>query len=121
MSGAANKDPKRSLFFFLGGYDLEMVTIRELLVEHAPGLYYDRKLSWGARASNYRTEIEAVLGREDVPVLVELAMDLPLDPDRMVVVDHHGERAGMENRRPWSRCSSFFAFRPKLGPVGMRL
>jgi hypothetical protein len=89
------KKHKDRWFFFLGGDDLEMVTIRELLVRHAPGQYHDRKLSWGARASDYRTEIEAALIRGDVPVLVELAMDLPLDPDKVIVVDHHGEQSGM--------------------------
>ncbi len=86
--------------FFLGGRDLEMATIREFLAEHAPGRFHDRELSWGAKTSDYREEIEACLFAGETPVLVELKDDLGLDPMRVVVVDHHGERAGAD--RPTS-------------------
>lgn len=87
-------------FFFLGGHDLEMVTLAELLAREAPGRFADKRLSWGAKASDYRREIEAALARGDVPVLVELEPDLELPREVVVVVDHHGDRAGRE--RPTS-------------------
>lgn len=80
------------LTFFLGGHDLEMLTIRELLEAEAPGRVHDEGLGWGARASAYRDEIAACRARGDTPVLVELDNDLGLEA--LVVVDHHGERAG---------------------------
>lgn len=85
----------RPLVFFLGGHDLEMLAIRELLEKHAPGEFYDKELSWGAKASSYRKEIEAALAAGQTPVLVELDDDIRLAPDKVaVVVDHHGTRAG---------------------------
>lgn len=48
------------LSFFLGGRDLEMVTIRDLLL--ASGVdsadVHDAELRWGAKASAYRTSDE---------------------------------------------------------------
>jgi len=82
------------LVFFLGGRDLEMATIRDLLQEVAPGRFYDKALAWGAAASAYRQEILATLAGGLTPVLVELADDLDLTPTRTIVVDHHGARAG---------------------------
>lgn len=82
--------------FFLGGYDLEMVTIRDLLAKEAPGRFYDRHLFWGAKTSDYRQEIENCLAKKEVPVLIELTDDLNLDPESVtIIVDHHGERAGV--------------------------
>ena len=83
--------------FFLGGHDLEMLTIRQLLAD--VGLAQattDHALTWGARASAYEGEIRAALARGQTPVLVELADDLPGDIDRarLILVDHHGGRAG---------------------------
>src|SRR5687768_1077118 len=93
-----------SMVFFLGGRDLEMATIRDWLEAHAPGRFHDRGLAWGAVASAYRAEIDAALTREDAVVLVELDDDLGLasqgPPGRVVVVDHHGDRAGAD--RPTS-------------------
>ncbi len=82
--------------FFLGGRDLEMVTIGDLLAEHASRRFHDKELPWGAKASAYRSEIEDALTHRKMPVLIELAIDLPLDRDRVIVIDHHGERAGAE-------------------------
>jgi hypothetical protein len=85
---------KRDLVFFLGGHDLEMATVRELLERHAPGRFHDRGLRWGAKTSAYRAEIEACLERGQTPVVIELEDDLGLDRDRVIKVDHHGEEAG---------------------------
>ena len=86
-----------SLIFFLGGHDLEMVTIRDLLEREAPGRFHDRNLSWGARISAYRREVAECLANRRTPVLVELEDDLGLEPSAVVVVDHHGHEAGGES------------------------
>jgi hypothetical protein len=91
--------PER-LVFFLGGSDLEMVTIRKLLAAQPGTQYYDKQLSWGAKASAYRDEIAATLAHGGVPVLVELENDLDLEPTAIIVADHHGKRAG--SQRPTS-------------------
>jgi hypothetical protein len=94
--------PPDRLVFFLGGHDLEMVTLRDLLAEHAPGRWHDCGLSWGARASAYAGEIARARGAGLVPVLIELEDDLGLGVGAgdVVVVDHHGDRAGHD--RPTS-------------------
>lgn len=84
---------QNNLIFFLGGHDLEMVTIRDLLLEVAPDRFHDKGLPWGARASEYKEEIEACLARGELPVLVELENDFGLDLDRVLLIDHHGHRA----------------------------
>lgn len=85
--------------FFLGGHDLEMLEIGRLLRD--AGLadrVCDAGLAWGARASAYAEQILAALTRGEIPVLVELEDDLPLSVgrDRVVIVDHHGEKAGAD-------------------------
>ncbi len=79
--------------FFLGGNDLEMETIRRVL-ESQHVEVHDDHLAWGARASHYRDRIRDALDRGLVPVLVELDVDEPLPPKALVVIDHHGDRAG---------------------------
>jgi hypothetical protein len=88
---------------FLGGHDLEMLTIRELLEKHAPGRFFDKNLSWGAKASEYREEITACINRGNVPVLIELENDLGLDPAQIKIVDHHGALAGEDRPTPLHR------------------
>jgi hypothetical protein len=96
--------PESKSVFFLGGHDLEMATIRDLLDRAAPGRVHDCGLAWGARASAYRDEIADALTRGDTPVLVELEDDLGLSTEeragRVVVIDHHNDRAGAD--RPTS-------------------
>jgi len=91
-------------FYFLGGRDLEMAEIAKLLAEHAPGRVHDKQLAWGARLSAYRAELMRAVAAGETPVLVELEDDLPPDAfDRacsVVVIDHHGSRAGQD--RPTS-------------------
>jgi hypothetical protein len=85
------------LHFFLGGQDLEMVTIRDLLQQRAPGQFSDKSLRWGAKASDYAKEIADALSNHKTPVLIELAEDMAL-PGSVVIVDHHGERAGADRK-----------------------
>lgn len=83
------------LVFFLGGHDLEMLAIRELL-EVARARFFDRELAWGAAASAYREDIRSCLERGQTPVLIELDEDLDLAPAHRILVDHHGDRAGRD-------------------------
>ncbi len=83
-----------NLIFFLGGYDLEMVTIRDLLSENNIQ-FYDKKLSWGAKASSYNDEINETLKKGYKPVLIELIDDLNIQ-DKVLIVDHHGKFAGKD-------------------------
>lgn len=83
--------------FFLGGHDLEMLTIVELLKAHVPvERIHDEDLEWGAGVSTYRSDIEFCLSSGRTPVLIELDDDLNLDPHAVVIIDHHGPRAGKD-------------------------
>ena len=77
--------------FFLGGMDAEMCEIRRILQERGER-FVDKSLAWGAKASDYEEELKG-LGKDDVPVLIELEQDIEL-PEHAVVVDHHGPLAG---------------------------
>lgn len=84
--------------FFLGGQDLEMVTIRDFLAAQVtagdPRVAHiaDKSLPWGAKASDYAEEIAQAVATGLVPVLIELAPDLPL-PQQAKLIDHHGDRS----------------------------
>lgn len=80
--------------FLLGGHDLEMLTIRELLQANN-ACFIDMGLGWGAVASAYQPEIEVALKAGKTPVLVELVDDLGLEGE-VVSIDHHGPLAGAE-------------------------
>lgn len=96
---------KGKLLFLLGGYDLEMVTIRDLLLKvgfqdvtgndppFPERAFADRRLTWGALLSSYKSELNAVKEqRERTVVAVELTEDIPA-PENYVVIDHHNERS----------------------------
>jgi hypothetical protein len=87
---------------FLGGRDLEMVEIANLVAGRADVEVHDRRLPWGATASAYATEIRAPLDRGRAAIVVELPDDLPADVprERITWVDHHGALAGAD--RPTS-------------------
>lgn len=78
--------------FFLGGQDLEMLRIKDVLT-HRGWEFFDKKLSWGAKASSYQQEIAEVTSQGKTPVLIELELDIEL-PASAIVVDHHGDRSG---------------------------
>ena len=83
--------------FFLGGHDLEMETIADLLEElHATYCY--KKLNWGAKASAYKDEIGHAIKANHTPVIVELLDDVGLPPESIVIVDHHGVNAGASRK-----------------------
>src|SRR3990167_2856633 len=81
--------------FFLGGQDLEMLTIRKFLEEKGQEVF-DRRLEWGAKASFYASEIMQAAMEGKIPVLIELERDYPL-PESTILIDHHGERSGEES------------------------
>lgn len=81
----------QNLHFFLGGKDLEMETIKNLLNKQGVA-YSDAGLAWGASTSKYGDEIEKVAEDGKTPVIIELAIDSKL-PENTVNVDHHNENA----------------------------
>ena len=86
---------KNKYLFFLGGYDGEMVTIKELFeTEKIP--YKDKELRWGAALSDYREDLER-LSPETIPVFIELRLDISY-PERAIIIDHHNERAGKNQK-----------------------
>ena len=83
--------------FFLGGRDLEMRVIRELIERRRAGTVHDRNLAWGARTGDYRDEIEQALESGHEAVLIELTDDVGFEGrSGVIVVDHHGPRAGRD-------------------------
>jgi len=87
-------------WFFLGGRDLEMLAIRELLEDEYQGPYTDHELQWGAKASDYKNEISRAIERGYIPVLVELENDLDLQSSTVEIIDHHNEYAGANAPTP---------------------
>lgn len=84
--------------FFLGGHDLEMIEIAALVHEvRGFEAVCDKGLAWGARVSHCAAEITAAHAQGLISVAVELSDDMPVDwppRARLVLVDHHGARAG---------------------------
>jgi hypothetical protein len=73
--------------FLLGGYDLEMIEIRNILKQNRE-VFYDFKLQWGARLSSYIH----VLNSEDTFVGIELTEDVP-PPAHYIAIDHHNQNS----------------------------
>ena len=78
----------KNYIFFLGGYDAEMHEIKEIFTSYNL-TFFDKNLSWGAKASEYKNEIEN-LRENEIPVLIELTIDISL-PENSVIIDHHNE------------------------------
>lgn len=82
---------KQDYIFLLGGYDLEMVTIRNLLIEHGyidNISLFDKHLSWGAKWSDYSDVYSRFADTEKIIFGVELLPDIKL-PSNCQQVDHH--------------------------------
>lgn len=81
--------------FLLGGHDLEMLTIRDVLDAHGCK-YADHRLRWdNARLSSYRDEIER-FERENAQGCIygiELENDLTTFPECYRPIDHHNEQS----------------------------
>lgn len=81
------------LHFLLGGYDLEMIEIRNLLEENN-FLFSDKNLSWGASVDNYSDVILAHPLHHFVGV--ELAVRNPsLLPKYYIEIDHHNDKVNL--------------------------
>lgn len=82
---------KRDFHFFLGGQDLEMTEIAKMLATNGQP-FDDAQMQWGAAASKYGDRISQVTATGKTPVLIELAEDVDL-PKNTILVDHHGARS----------------------------
>lgn len=95
-------EEKQHRIFLLGGRDLEMITIRDLLIEHgykdgriepdAPLLYFDRDLEWGAQWSAYSDIVNNARYAEYTIYGIELGVDMDLR-GKCRLVDHHNCKA----------------------------
>lgn len=77
--------------FLLGGYDLEMLTIKQMLEERRDCMVLDRHLKWdNAQLSAYQDEL---LHYSDYNIYgIELKEDVPV-PNRYHRIDHHNDWA----------------------------
>lgn len=78
--------------FLLGGHDLEMLTIKELLSEkgyHRGKNLFDNQLSWGAKLSSYENIIAQ--NKNSIIYGIELVEDIP-PPERYIAIDHHNSK-----------------------------
>lgn len=79
--------------FLLGGYDLEMLEIKKLLLQKGidPKALFDKKLSWGASLSAYSDIIEIYANQPEYSIVsIELTPDIP-PPSNYHTIDHHND------------------------------
>ena len=75
--------------FLLGGYDLEMLTIKRMLESRDDCVVLDRHLGWGdARLSAYQEDLTSIQYGDIFGI--ELMEDIPV-PHSYHRVDHHGD------------------------------
>jgi len=79
---------KKKYIFFIGGYDAEMFEILNIL-KHYNLSFFDKKLSWGAKASDYKDDLN-IIKQNEIPVLIEVQIDISI-PDNSILIDHHNE------------------------------
>jgi hypothetical protein len=77
--------------FLLGGYDLEMLTIKQLLEDRSDCIVVDKYLCWGnALLSAYQEEL---LEYADCKIYgIELREDITA-PDNYISIDHHNDKS----------------------------
>jgi hypothetical protein len=80
-----HKKIKNEPVFLFGGYDLEMIEIKKLLVKYNKH-FIDRKLSWGAKLSQYKD----ILHKSTNYYGIELIEDIDT-PDNYIAIDHHNQ------------------------------
>ena len=79
-----------NMLFFLGGHDLEMLTIRDVLKTHGIA-YIDHDLRWdNAILSSYENEIADAQPEGKDIYGIELRKDMPV-PEKYHSIDHHNE------------------------------
>jgi len=82
---------EKKMLFLLGGYDLEMVEIKKLLVSKNIK-FIDKKLSWGAKLSDYKDELNKY---QNYTIYgIELEQDIT-QPKNYIDIDHHGKNSHM--------------------------
>ncbi len=81
------ENPSTNYLFLLGGHDLEMVEIKELLDNHNEK-YLDNNLAWGAQWSDYSEDIKNPENKGKTFVGIELSgkQDMPAEGSD---IDHH--------------------------------
>lgn len=90
-------EPSENVLFLLGGHDLEMCTVREILEGHNIR-FCDKNLRWdNAKLSAYQAEIDAFISEHPDGKIcgVELENDLQSGPEWYVAIDHHQELSNM--------------------------
>lgn len=118
------------LLFLLGGYDLEMRAIRDVLEAHHIR-YVDRRLQWdNACLSQYEEELRSYCGERSPWKVygIELREDVP-PPVNYTRIDHHNQYAGQPSaleqvmallRLPLDRHLSLVAANDKAYIPGMQ-
>jgi len=77
------KELKNEPIFLLGGKDLEMEEIKNLLIKHNKR-FLDKRLEWGAKLSYYRH----LLDDKNIYYGIELIEDIA-PPKNYIAIDHH--------------------------------
>lgn len=123
----ASLPPKQKEFvYFLGGHDLEMHEIKCLL-EQYHAKYFDKKLPWGAKVSDYKEEL-ANLKAEETPVFIELEEDMKFERP-FERIDHHGalshfssslEQIAQRLNHPLTRFQTLVAINDKAHKIGLK-
>jgi hypothetical protein len=80
-----NNNVKNEMVFLLGGYDLEMLEIKNILIKNSKH-FIDKKLSWGAKLSSYKD----ILNDTTLYYGIELIEDIQ-PPKNYISIDHHNE------------------------------
>ncbi len=84
----------KNMIFFLGGYDLEMITIKEILEQNCIK-FIDKNLLWGAKLSDYNDELKKYTNYTIYGIELELDIDAP---NNYIEIDHHNKN----NNKPSS-------------------
>lgn len=85
---------KEKYVFLLGGKDLEMEEIKNILDRHDCH-YIDKNLNWGAKLSDYREEINKIESTYTI-VGIELFKDIEIDKSYLEI-DHHNKNVNKKS------------------------
>ena len=87
----------QNTIFLLGGYDLEMLAIKNILLQEGfieQKSIFDKKLKWGAKLSSYKEELQQ-LTSHTIIYGVELEEDI-IPPANYKRIDHHNDFSDKE-------------------------
>ena len=83
--------------FLLGGHDLEMLTIKEVLLANGyveGNTLFDKNLSWGAKLSDYKDVME---NNPEITIYgIELTEDI-IPSSHYKAIDHHNEKSHLSS------------------------